>query len=110
MRHGGLRIDGVKAGVVVHVRGKVAQGSQIGETRKKAGDSCQGGNRQVLNDAPVLLKLRQCIHLLTCSENSTPCKKYPGFLRFPSSWPSVCSPIIKVAPLLSLLLIPTCIC
>src|SRR5258708_453492 len=34
-----LRINGAKAGMFIHIRRKVAQGSQIGETRKETGDS-----------------------------------------------------------------------
>jgi len=82
--HGTLGVHRAETCVFVDVGREIPQGSQIGEARKRTFDSGQSGQREVLDDPPVLLKLCQRIHLVPCSENRTLLNKNPVLRGFPS--------------------------
>src|SRR5689334_13640221 len=77
-----LRVEGSQPGMLVDIGGNVAQRGQIGQTRKRARHSHQGGQHQIVDDSTILLKLRQGVHLHPCSENRTICNEQPGSALF----------------------------
>ncbi|MFI5072925.1 MAG: hypothetical protein ACHP8A_18775 [Terriglobales bacterium] len=69
--HWFVRVKGCESGVLVPSARKIAQRGYVSKSREFSRDSCERGQREILNDAAVLLKLRNHFLRLARSADGT---------------------------------------
>src|SRR5260370_16858198 len=65
----------------------MAKRSNVRKARKRARQGRQSRGGKIVDDAPVLLKLRNGVHLFSRSENRTASNKSPSRRNLPPWWP-----------------------